>query len=549
MADEWAEFRTKPTAADPWADFRAPAAPQGVAANAIDLVKSAPRALLSGISNTLSATGQAEQLQMNQPVDVPSKEEMTGALEKNITGELHKPQTPAGRIGTAAIEGLASPLSFIGPGGTALKIGSTLAGGAGGEIGRQLAEGTPYETAAGVAGSLAGGVTAAKRLGPTAERAAVPTIPELRGVKDAGYKAAREADLVLHPAGPASKMAEIERELTNGPKYAFTGGTEGTAPKTLSALANAQKIPAAKEGERYAATGADLDKLRIQLNNIAGETHEFKPTPDAKAAMVAKQRLAEYTENIPQNHVLGGDASAYGAETRRANANNAAFRRAEGFQQKLTNATDATEGGIATKIDNQIKSKLRQGYLTNPKQQRGLTQEEVGAIRDTNRGTRTERMLRQIGRFAPESPVALALHMSAGAGPAMLTGGASIPIQIAGALAASAAKHGAQRMTKANAAKVAEMLAKRSPEYQRRLAMVPQVSKAPHIAAIARALATGVAIMPDLTGIAIRWNTLLSGVRSQEGEHTPWSFQVLPTGFREPHSFWPGPSPSQLLLA
>lgn len=459
----------------------------------MDFLKSIPHGIMSGISGALSASGQSAAHEMSQPelaAEIPNAPATQKILEKNVTGETHVPEGRAGKFGAAIGESLGNPISYLGPGGIPLKVGGAILSSVGSEAAGQAAEGTKFETPARLAGGLVGGAAGVKAFAPKQLTAAIPTGPELRAAKDAGYQAARDADLVLHPEAVASWAAQAEHELTNGPKYAFTGGSDGTAPKTLKALVGVQDIPASGPGVRPIATGADLDKLRIQLNNIAGETHEFKPTPDAKAAMVAKRRLAEYTENIPADHVLAGDAKAYGLETKTANANNAAFHRVSDLEQKITNATDATEGSIAAKIDNQIKSKLRSGYLTNEKKQRGLTGEEVTAIRDTNRGTVAERFLRQVGRLAPEGPMNLALHVGTGLGAAAATGGASVIPQIAAALVASAAKHGAQRMTQSNAQKIAEIMAMRSPEYRRRAASIPAHDNSPARAAIVRALLT-----------------------------------------------------------
>lgn len=436
----------------------------------MDFLKSIPHALVSGLAATSSIVDPsspipiADELMTRQPEQVKAAEA--------LTGPLYQPQTSLGRIGHAGVEALANPISWAGPGSALLKGGGALLSGVGSETGRQLAAGTPFEIPAQIGGAFLGGATAVKALGPKQLTAAAPTSAELRAVKDKGYQAARDADLVLDPSGPAAWAGQVEHELTNGPKYAFTGGSNGTAPKTLEALAEARAVPAAAAGERATVTGANLDTLRIKLGVIAGETKDFKPTPDAKAAMVAKRRLTEYTENIPQDHVLAGNAPAYGLETKTANANNAAFRRTSDLEQKLTNATDATEGSIAAKIDNQIKSKLRSGYLTNEKKQRGLTQDEVAAIRATNSGSFVENKLRQFGRLAPEGAVGVGLHLATGLPAAFATGGASVLPHLALALAASGAKHTAQHITKSNADKLVQKLAMRSPEYKQRAALI-----------------------------------------------------------------------------
>ncbi len=455
-----------------------PAAPQGVMANALDFAKSIPRGALSGLSNALSASGQAEQLQMGQPVDVPSPQDTTKILEQNVTGELHQPQGRAGKVGAAIGETLGNPASFVGPGGLPLKIGGAVLSGAGGEVGRQAAEGTKYEIPAQIAGSLAGGVVGAKALGPAAERAAVPTIEELRTAATRGYDRATASGLELNPAAVSSVASRVEQELVN--THAHTGGQYGTAPKTLAVLDELQNPPAGA-----VITAANLSTIRKNLGRIAGETNEGRPTPDAHAASVALERLRDYTENIPASHVVAGDPAAYASAIREANTNYAAMARSRTIDTKLTRAENNAAGGIHTSPDNQIKSQIRQ-ILNNPKQQRGFSAEELAAMDRLNRGTLASNTLRQAGR-AGAGVVPMMAHALTAVG----TGGASIPAQLAVGVPLYAARKIAERLTRGQANRLDEMIRMRSPEYQQRASRVTPTSNAPHVAAIARALATG----------------------------------------------------------
>ncbi len=457
----------------------APSGPQGVVANAADLAKSVPRGVLSGISGALSATGQAEQLQMGQPVDVPSPEATTGVLEKNITGDLHKPEGRYGRVGAAIGESLGSPLSYIGPGGLPLKIGGAILSGAGSEAAGQAAEGTKYETPARLAGALAGGVGAAKALGPAIERAAVPTMAELRASAERGYDMATASGLELHPQGVASVASQIEQDLVN--THAHTGGQYGTAPKTLDVLETLQNPPAGAT-----ITAANLSTVRKNLGRIAGETNEGRPTPDAHAASVALEHLRNYTENIPPAHVMAGDPAAYVAAIRQANGDYAAAMRSRTIDTKLTRAENNAAGGIHTSPDNQIKSQLRQ-ILNNPKQQRGFSAEELAAMQGVNRGTVTSNSLRQVGR-AGAGVVPMMAHALTAVG----TGGASIPASLGIGIPLYAARKIAESLTRRQANRLDEMIRRRSPEFEARAARVPPMDRKPNIAAIARALATGV---------------------------------------------------------
>src|SRR5882757_1022574 len=98
MSGPWESYQAPQENAGPWAKYGTPQVPSSV----MDVIKSSPLALVSGLGGVLSDTGAAESHAMNQPQDVmPTKEEATAGLEKGVTGELYKPQTTAGKISTA----------------------------------------------------------------------------------------------------------------------------------------------------------------------------------------------------------------------------------------------------------------------------------------------------------------------------------------------------------------------------------------------------------------------------------------------------------------
>ncbi len=105
-------------------------------------------------SNILSRVGQAAQLEMGQPVDVPEPEGVFREVQRNITGPL----TPGGgvigslgeNIGGAAVYGLTMPQAGIGS-------AVTQAGlvGAGATLGEMATKGTSLEPYGGIIGGIA----------------------------------------------------------------------------------------------------------------------------------------------------------------------------------------------------------------------------------------------------------------------------------------------------------------------------------------------------------------------------------------------------------
>lgn len=490
MAGPWEEFAPKAApaaAAMPWEEF---AAKPSVTS---DIVKSVPDAVASGLTgfagtpggviNWLTKKGN-QALGLTDvappPNSGPSRYADSGDYKKaveGVTGELYKPQTSAGKIAHAGVESLSNPLSYLGPGGAILKTGGAILSGTGSEAAGQATEGTAAEPYARVAGALLGGVAGAKALGPTIERAATPTSKELIDVASKGYDAARNSGLTLDPKGVGSWASTVEQKLNGS---GFTGGKNGTAPKTMGALADLQSAPAGAT-----VSASNLDTIRKTLRNISEEIQPtaggaIKPTPDAAAASKALEQLGKYTENIPPAHVVAGDAAAYVRETKQANANYAAGMRTKDFDARLTKAENATDRQIAGSLDSQIKSKA--GQLLD-RGGRGLNDAEKAQLQLINSGTPVSNTLRQLGR-AGAGVIPMGLHVAG----AVASGGASVPASLGIGIPLYAARKISEGMTKSRAAQLAEMLAQRSPEYERRVSALPTVDTSPNKAAIARAL-------------------------------------------------------------
>lgn len=455
-------------------------APQGFAANALDFVKSIPRGIVSGLTSapnpSMVPTGDEE------AAVAPTRAQATQTLQ----AQTPEPQGRYGKLGEAVGQGVGNPVSYLGPGGLGLKIGGAVASSLASEGSRQAAEGTPYEKPAAIAGAIAGGAVAGKTLGPTNPKAAVPTMDELLAAGSQGYKTARNSGLEVKPGAMQLWALRVEKEL-KGPDHGFTGGNYGTANKTLDLVDAIQRPP--KGTAAIAAPG--LDTIRKNLQNIAEETQPAqggfaKPTPDAAAATIALRRFNEYTEAIPGGDVLAGSAKDYVRALKQANSDWGAGRRLQDFETRLTKAERATDRQVAGSLDSQIKSKAG-ALLDNKAKVAGLSAEEKAQLELINSGGPVSNTLRQLGRGG--AGVVPIMGQLAAAGPlAAATGGASIIPQAALAAGLYGARKGSEAITKSRANTLAEMLAKRSAEYERRVAELPAVDSMPNKAALLRAL-------------------------------------------------------------
>ena len=460
----------------------------GIVSGAKDFFRSIPGGMLGGLSSALSAGGQSAQAEMGQPIDVPSPQDTKQILQQNVTGELPTPQGRAGRFGNTVGEFLGNPGSYVGPGTMALKAGGAVLSGIGSEAGRQAAEGTGYEGPAALGGALLGGGLAAKRLGASTPKAATPTPQELKeaatlgtGSRFGGYKGAAQTGLELDPAGVAQWAAKVEQDLYG---KQFSGGPNGTAPKTFSALGALQSPPAVAGGRAFIGP-ANIGALRTKLQDIAQEVQPVQggamvPTKDAAAASAALEHLAAYTEAVPQNHVMAGDAGAYANAMGEVNANYAAFGRGRDWDARTLKAERAADKQKAGNIEDQLKNRATQVIDRGAK---GYNPAERAQLDLIERGGNGSNILRQIGRGGVG-----VLPLMTQAVAAAATGGAHLLPQAGLAAALYGAHKASQTITKSRADKLAEMLAQRSPLYEQRVANLPPPDYSPNVAALARAL-------------------------------------------------------------
>jgi hypothetical protein len=183
---------------------------------------------------------------------------------------------------------------------------------------------------------------------------------------------------------------------------------------------------------------------------------------------------------------LAGDPADYVRATKQANADWGAGQRTRDFDARLNKAENATDRQVAGSLDSQIKTKAGQ-LLDNPHKTGNLSKEELAQLQLINSGDLKSNLLRQLGRGG--AGVIPLMAQAATAVPlAAATGGLSVIPQAALAAALYGARKGSEAITKSRANKLAEMMAKRSPEYERRSANLPAADSSPQTAAILRAL-------------------------------------------------------------
>jgi hypothetical protein len=229
-----------------------------------DFLKSIPRGIVSGFAGAASAVGQSEANLMagstgNGPQPrklsdlvtghvpdqgdlalanaVPGPAESTALVEQNVTGPMHQPEGPAGKVGAAVGEALGDPGSYLGPGGLPSKIAIAAGVGAGSELLGQAAEGTRMEIPARIAGGFAGGLTSAGVL-RALDRGTAELLAPLSGTG----QGVRDVVAPMTEAGQTRIASETLRgRATNPDAAAATLATEpleivpGSQPTTFQA--------------------------------------------------------------------------------------------------------------------------------------------------------------------------------------------------------------------------------------------------------------------------------------------------------------------------
>jgi hypothetical protein len=447
----------------------------------MDTMKSIPGAFARGVANLLADTGAGEAhlyMTPEQAAAMPTREQSQKIMEDYVTGPLYKPQTAAGRIISAGVENLANPITYLGPGGMALKMGGAVLSGAASEAAGEAAKGTGYEGPARLAGGLAGGAVAAKTLTPSA-RSTIPTVEQLESAAGKGYDAARNMGLEVKPSAVSRTATDLQTELNKD------GINAVLAPKTFSILSDLQSPPKGA----VAATVTDFETARRALGHAA---KDFQNPTERLAASRAISHIDDYLANIPASDVMAGDAAKVAAVLSDARGNYAAAKRASEVSDALSNAElTAAAANSGQNIANRTRQTLRP-ILTSEKKGRGFNEDELAQVERVVTGTNVGNSARRIANYLGAGGglgqlIASSIGGSAGAvlgGPVGAAAGITIPTVL------GATAKGVHNTSVARQARILdEMLRSRSPLAEKMRAATPDYSQA-RAAAIARALLT-----------------------------------------------------------
>lgn len=378
--------------------------------------------------------------------------ETTGKTAEKVFGTEYQPESVSGKLVKTGLE--MAPGMIGGPANLATRFAANVMAPSAASVFAEDVLGAGPLGQAGAA--VASSVLAHRMVAPKAPKA-LPSAEQVIEAGSAGYKAPEVTGAVFDPRAVTNLSNSILGDLSRA------GANEKRAGVTRD-IVDGLKQPLTGPVHRY----EDLQTARELLSKQAGN---FANPQEQRAASLAIEKLTKYIDNIPQSHLLAGDAKALGKTIREARQNYAIGQTAARVEEKLRNAElqagSAYSGG---NINNATRQKLRP-LLTSKKQGRGLTDEDLQLIETAVTGSRVGNAVRAGGKL-----------LGGGGGLGALASG-SIGHLLGGpvaALAAPAAGYAIKRIgdkiTQKNADKIIKNILSRSPEADKWRAMQARIN-------------------------------------------------------------------------
>ncbi len=347
------------------------------------------------------------------------------------------------------------------------------------ETAGQATQGTaaePYaRIAAAIASPIAAEKIAASRAASAAASAAIPTSQELKAAATAAYQSPEVKAVQLAPQAAHNLASTIENDAL---KQGFRP-IEGSAKGTFSIVRELRP----SQGTQSVNVD-DIDSVRKALGRIAKQRDGIgQPTADATAASGAIRHIDDFLPNIKPADVVAGDATAAAAKLAEARGNYAGYKRSSEVDFRLNKADrQAARSGSGMNIENSLRQKIDQV------KDYGLTPAEIAQRDSIVLGTGARNALRTVGKLGVDGGLSLMLH----GGSALASGGATLPITIAG----TAARKIGETLTRSQIRALNESIRSRSPLGQQQAAAIP-VTPAQRLSLLKALLLSNAASVPS----------------------------------------------------
>ena len=436
-----------------------------------DIVHSIPGGVAKGVSGVVGLPGDVSSV-LDKGMDAltganvanaphPGRftsEDVNSAISKPFGG-YYQPQTIPGQY-AETISSFA-PNAIV-PGTWAQKMARVLVPGAASETAGQATSGTPFEPLARAGGALLGGVAeGAGENAITRAQNPAPTLDELQAQKDATYKAADQAGVVISPQSFQNFAADLGSNLTRDNVV-----QADIHPHTLSALGVIQDEAAS--GVPISLSRADAIRQAVNgaIEKAAGANGS---KTDLGLAMKVKGGLDNYLDSIGPSDVMSGDPQT--AVPILKQARNIAQRQFKGEQiQKMMDlaansaSTNYSASGYEQALRAQFKN-LNAQFIKNPSLANTYSDAEREAIQRVAQGGPIGNALRYLGKFSAHGPISGAAGMGMGAmlGHSVGGGEGGMVGAIAVPMVGELGRMGATALTQRNAAMAAELMRRGAP--------------------------------------------------------------------------------------
>lgn len=312
-----------------------------------------------------------------------------------------------GAIGTSIVPGAAAL-----KGGTALTKGAKLAG-AGAAQGAVFGAGEDGDleqrSNAAAKGAAFGAVTGA--LVPAAgagvgklvskvlsKRGGVPSVEDIRGAATALYQKSKSAGVVVKPARTDAIIDDLNQLATK------EGAVPGVADPVLAALKHLET----NRGTQ--ASFEDFDLMRRVIRNAVGTD----PSNNRIAGELIN-RLDDHLDRLKPLDMVSGVTRQKSAikDLKNARALWKRLKKSEIIEEALQRAENQAGGFSQSGMENAVRTQFKR-IADNKRLFRQFDKAEQEGILQVVRGTKTQTLLRGLGKLAPRGPVSFIANITAG---------------------------------------------------------------------------------------------------------------------------------------
>jgi len=283
-------------------------------------------------------------------------------------------------------------------------------------------------------GGLIGAAASRGPATPKPKRQPTPSVDQMKADTRAAYRAVDDMGVRYKPEALDDFIAGV------GDEVRASSISPTRHPKAYSMLEDIEALKGSSP------TLTELDQLRqVIRRDVANATDDAEKLFGQKMI----QNLDEFIDSTTQAQVLSGEGAEGARAITAARGANTRLRKVEAVNEAVEKATNrSATAGSGGNVNNAIRQNLR----TVLEKTRNLTPQERAALQEIVRGSKTQNVLRQVGKLSPQgNGLMLAGHLAA----APMTGGGSAVVAGLGA----GSKFAADRMTQQKVANLVNLMA------------------------------------------------------------------------------------------